>query len=254
MGRIGFIGLWLWSSTFLIAGHVMAEKADALPDTSAKNCFMEMQKLEDRFYSELLAGSEKRNDVDAALKVLKEVGEFCPGSSEKEALLHDLKGEAMHLAYSYTGDKMYFDAGKVSYERGLALNTARNEKIYWHMARLLRTAKDYPKAVYYINQVLGMRPKPKDPLPYLQTAFQLTVDTEQWDDAGGLLEELSRRDKRFYRDTDLLLSAVKTLCHFKQLDDAKKSIQNVEQHVKLDANDEEHIRISRDVIKKCEGG
>ena len=208
-----------------------------------------MKDLESRFYETLFSG--RASSVFDALELLNKLNP-CEKSTDDRALIDDLLGEASNLAYKASGDKSYFEAAQTAYEKAAALNTARNEKIYWHMARLMRSAKRYPEAIQYLNKVLEMRPEPKDPLPYLETAFQLTVDTDQWKDAKGLLGELLKRNKQFYADPELLLSSVITLCHFEEYDNAKTIIKNVENYVELDESGKKLVQQSKDTVKNCE--
>jgi hypothetical protein len=96
-----------------------------------------------------------------------------------------------------------------------------------------------------------MRPKPAEPLPYLKLAFQLAVDLKQWPDAEGLLEELFRRDQKFYGDADTLLSVVKAFCHKQLFVDAEVAIDNVDKHVSLDQEGRARLQLSRDELERC---
>lgn len=220
-------------------------------NSSTERCASLMMSLDERFYAILFAGSVNRNDVDAALEFLKEVEKSCIASTYQRAQISDLKGEAAHLAFRYTKDREYLDIAITAYKEALALDTARNELVNWHLSRLMRTAGNFEQAFQYINKVLDMEPRPKEPLPYLTTAFQLSVDAKKWDDAKGLIQLLSKRNPRFYQDPDVLLSAVETLCHFNQLDDAKVIIKNVEDHVQLNATEREQLNLSKVTVKNC---
>jgi tetratricopeptide (TPR) repeat protein len=231
----------------ILVGFLMGLVSTVNADTG-KGCAMNLLDIENRFNNLLLSSDADR--VDQALVLLGDA-EKCQKTVEDKALVADLFGEICRLTYIYSRKASAFDCALNAFSKAAALNTARNEKIYWHMAQLMRNAGRYEDAIQSLNKVLNMTPEPKNPLPYLATGFQLSVDTQQWNDAKGLMEELSRRDQRFYAQPDLLLSSVVTLCHFNQLGDAKIIVKNVEENVVLDDAGKKLLQQSKEVIRNC---
>lgn len=234
---------------FIISAGFVVSFSSIVSASEPRECFMLLPGLEEKV--EKLLASDHGDPANEALELIKQ-SEPCAKTPDDRALLFDLYGEAFHLAYIYSKGEEFFDYSFKAYSKAASLNTIRNEKIYWHISQLMRSAGRHSEAMQYINKVLDMRPKPKDPLPYLETAFQLVVDTKQWDDAKGLMEELSRRDQSFYANPNLLLPTVETLCHINHFDDARRIIKNVEEHVELDEAGKKILEKCKNIVDESE--
>lgn len=191
-------------------------------NSGAVNCKYDQTEINKRIYSLLY---ENKESPYVALDYLKTKID-CVTTKEEQALYKDsIAGIWIDI---YKKDKTKSSANKATklLLEAIKLDTKYSNEIKLSLAYLLYHKEDYERATGLVNSILSS--KPEKPGPYLALGLDIEVARERWKEARELVDIVFRYDATRFLYSHHFLSAVQTLCHFNEYDNAQKFLDYYE--------------------------